>query len=143
MMTTARLVLVLAGMLAGLASLATQVACAEHWVDLPPQQNSRASLDVGSVHRMPSGPVSAWVRVEATNRAGTRSLQHMFGAFRGDKADFLYTIDCGSRQFSVTRAKLYQGAITVSEAQSGNDASWRRVDGVGLAGAVAHHLCTG
>ncbi|WP_296224355.1 hypothetical protein [Ralstonia sp. UBA689] len=140
-MTTARLVR--AAVLAGLASLTIQVACAEHWIALPPQPDSRAALDVGSVHRMPSGPVSAWVRVEATNRAGTRSLQRMFGAFRGDMADFLYTIDCGSRQFTISRAKLYQGAITVSETESGNDAGWRRVDGVGLAGAVARHLCTG
>lgn len=141
MMTTARLIV--ACVLAGVASMTIQVASAEHWVALSPQPDSRASLDVSSVRRMPSGPVSAWVRVEATNRAGARSLQRMFGAFRGDMADFLYTVDCGSRQFSISRAKLYQGAITVSEAQSGNDASWRRVDGVGLAGAVAHHLCTG
>ncbi|MGC7532158.1 hypothetical protein ACPWML_24365, partial [Pandoraea pneumonica] len=72
-----------------------------------------------------------------------RSLQRMFGAFRGDMADFLYTVDCRSRQFSVSRAKLYQGAMTVSEKQFANDANWQRVDGVGLAGAVAHELCPG
>ena len=78
----------------------------------------------------------AWVRVEASNRAGMRSLQRMFGAFRGDMADFLYTVDCRSRQFSVSRAKLYQGAMTVSEKQFANDANWQRIDGVGLAGVL-------
>ena len=72
-----------------------------------------------------------------------RSLQRMFGAFRGDMADFLYTVDCRSRQFSVSQAKLYQGALTVSERQIANDAGWQRVDGVGLAGEVAHQLCGG
>jgi hypothetical protein len=33
--------------------------------------------------------------------------------------------------------------MTVSEKQFANDANWQRVDGVGLAGAVAHELCPG
>ena len=137
---------VMAGMLAAAAVLSVssnQAMGAERWITLPDQPDSYASLDVGSVQRMPSGPVSAWVRVEASNRAGMRSLQRMFGAFRGDMADFLYTIDCGSRQFSDSQAKLYQGALTVSEKQHANDAGWQRVDGVGLAGEVARQLCSG
>ncbi|MET3445000.1 hypothetical protein C0Q88_14755 [Ralstonia pickettii] len=134
---------VMAGMLAALAALSMPVAGAERWIPLPDQPDSHASLDVGSIQRMPSGPVSAWVRVEASNRAGMRSLQRMFGAFRGDMADFLYTVDCRSRQFSVSQAKLYQGALTVSERQIANDAGWQRVDGVGLAGEVARQLCSG
>ncbi|MCX0078412.1 hypothetical protein NMW22_28205, partial [Escherichia coli] len=77
--------------LVALAALSMPVAGAERWIPLPNQPDSYASLDVGSIQRMPSGPVSAWVRVEASNRAGMRSLQRMFGAFRGDMADFLYT----------------------------------------------------
>ncbi|MCO5399609.1 hypothetical protein [Ralstonia soli] len=131
------------GTLAALAMLSAAATGAEHWIALPDQPDSYASLDVGSIQRMPSGPVSAWVRVEAANRAGMRALQRMFGAFRGDMADFQYTVDCRSQQFSVSRAKLYQGAMTVAEKQLGNDAGWQRVDGVGLAGAVAHQLCSG
>ncbi|KMW44332.1 hypothetical protein PQH03_20320 [Ralstonia insidiosa] len=143
-MTTAAIARgVLAGMLAGLAMTVFSAIGAERWITLPDQPDSYASLDAGSIQRMPSGPISAWVRVEASNRAGMRSLQRMFGAFRGDMADFLYTVDCRSRQFSVSRAKLYQGAMTVSEKQFANDANWQRVDGVGLAGAVAHELCPG
>lgn len=123
--------------------LATTATGAERWIALPDQPDSIASLDASSIQRMPSGPVSAWVRVEASNREGMRSLQRMFGAFRGDMADFLYTVDCRSRQFSVSRAKLYLGAMTVAEKQLANDAAWHRVDGVGLAGAVARQLCTG
>jgi len=128
-----------------LALLAVTGTCAERWIPLPAQADTYASLDTGSVQRMPSGPVSAWIRVEATNRAGMRSLQRMFGAFRGNKADFLYTVECRSRQFSVSRAKLYYGAITVSEEQISNDGGWHRVDGagVGLASAVALELCAG
>jgi hypothetical protein len=133
----------MAGTLAMLAVLSVSATGAERWIALPNQPDSYASLDVGSIQRMPSGPVSVWVRVEASNRAGMRSLQRMFGAFRGDMADFLYTIDCRSRQFSVSRAKLYQGAMTVSEKQLGNDAGWQRVEGVGLAGEVARQLCSG
>ena len=132
-----------AGTLAALTMLSTTATGAEHWIALPDQPDSYTSLDAGSIQRMPSGPVSAWVRVEASNRAGMRSLQRMFGEFRGDMADFLYTVDCRSRQFSVSRAKLYQGAMTVSEKQLGNDAGWQRVDGVGLAAAVARQLCSG
>lgn len=128
---------------AWLACVALSAAGAERWIALPDQPDSIASLDASSIQRMPSGPISAWVRVEASNRAGMRSLQRMFGAFRGDMADFLYTVDCRSRQFSVSRAKLYLGAMTVAEKQLGNDAAWQRVDGVGLAGAVAHQLCAG
>ncbi len=138
MTAVARLIVAIA-----LTSLAATATCAERWIALPAQPNSHASLDAGSVQRMPSGPVSAWVRVEASNRAGMRSLQRMFGAFRGDMADFLYTIDCRSRQFAVSRAKLYYGAMTVSETQFGNDSGWRPVEGVGLASAVARELCTG
>lgn len=72
---------VMAGMLAALAALSMPVAGAERWIPLPNQPDSYASLDVSSIQRMPSGPVSAWVRVEASNRAGMRSLQRMFGAF--------------------------------------------------------------
>ncbi len=122
---------------------ASAASGAERWIALPDQPDSYASLDAGSVQRMPSGPISAWVRVEASNRAGMRSLQRMFGAFRGDMADFLYTVDCRTRQFSVSRSKLYQGALTVAEKQFGNDAAWQPVEGVGLAGAVARQLCTG
>lgn len=128
---------------AWLACVVLSAAGAERWIALPDQPDSIASLDASSIQRMPSGPISAWVRVEASNRAGMRSLQRMFGAFRGDMADFLYTVDCRSRQFSVSRAKLYLGAMTVAEKQLGNDAAWQRVDGVGLAGAVAHQLCAG
>lgn len=138
MMAIARLMVA-----AALASVAISAIGAERWITLPAQPNSHASLDANSVQRMPSGPASAWVRVEASNRTGMRSLQRMFGAFRGDMADFLYTIDCRSRQFSVSRAKLYQGAMTVSETQFGNDAGWRPVEGVGLASAVARELCVG
>lgn len=133
----------MAGTLAALAMLSATATGAERWVALPDQPDSYASLDTSSIQRMPSGPVSAWVRVEASNRAGMRSLQRMFGAFRGDMADFLYTVDCRSRQFSVSHAKLYQGAMTVAEKQFGNDAGWQRVDGAGLASAVAHQLCSG
>jgi phosphoribosylcarboxyaminoimidazole (NCAIR) mutase len=135
---------VIAGMLAAAAILpvlSLQATGAERWITLPDQPDSYASLDVGSIQRMPSGPVSAWVRVEASNRAGMRSLQRMFGAFRGDMADFLYTVDCRTRQFSVSQAKLYQGALTVSEKQHANDAGWQRVDSVGLANEVARQLC--
>jgi len=134
---------VAAGVLAALTLMCTTATGAERWIVLPDQPDSYVSLDANSIQRMPSGPVSAWVRVEASNRAGMRSLQRMFGAFRGDMADFLYTVDCRSRQFSVSRAKLYQGAMTVADKQLGNDAGWQRVDGVGLAGAVARQLCTG
>jgi len=135
---------VIASLIAGvLASAAIPTSGAERWVALPDQPDSYASLNADSVQRMPSGPISAWVRVEASNRAGKRSLQRMFGAFRGDMADFLYTIDCRTRQFSVSRSTLYQGALTVVEKQFGNDAAWQPVEGVGLAGAVARQLCTG
>lgn len=129
-----------AGVLAPLALLSMPVTGAERWIALPDQPDSYASLDSGSIFRMPSGPVSAWVRVEASNRTGMRSLQRMFGAFRGDMADFLYTVDCRSRQFSVSQAKLYQGALTVTE-KLANDLGWQRVEGVGLAGEVARQLC--
>ncbi|CBM10590.1 hypothetical protein ACKZDW_24220 [Ralstonia syzygii subsp. celebesensis] len=114
----------------------------DRWIALPTQPDSRAWLDAGSVQRMPSGPVSAWVRVEASTPNSTRALRRMFDAVRGDAADFLYTIDCRTRQFSVSRAKLYQGALTLSEKRFGNDAGWQPVDGAGLAAAVAHHLCS-
>jgi hypothetical protein len=50
--------------------------------------------------------------------------------------DSIASLDAGSVQ-------LYQGALTVSETRFGNDAGWQRVDGVGLAAAVAHELCAG
>lgn len=123
--------------------IAPAASGADRWIALPSQPDSTASLDASSVQRMPSGPVSAWVRVQASNPKGARALRLMFGAFRGDTADFLYTIDCRSRQYTVSRAKLYQGALTVSEKRFGNDAGWQRVDGVGLAAAVARELCAG
>ena len=135
--------IIIAAACAATVGTAMAVPGAERWIALPSQPDSIASLDAGSVQRMPSGPVSAWVRVEARNPRGLRALRQMFGAVRGDMADFLYTIDCRSRQFTVSRAKLYQGALTVSETRFGNDAGWQRVDGVGLAAAVAHELCAG
>ncbi len=134
------------------AALATVLLIAAHgttaaaprtdrWIALPTQPDGRAWLDAASVQRMPSGPVSAWVRVETGTPNSTRALRRMFSAVRGDTADFLYTIDCRTRQFSVSRAKLYQGALTLSEKRFGNDAGWQPVDGTGLAAAAAHHLC--
>ncbi|ALF90645.1 MULTISPECIES: surface-adhesin E family protein [Ralstonia solanacearum species complex] len=115
----------------------------DRWIDLPMQPDGRAALDTASVQRMPSGPVSAWVRVETDTPNSTRALRRMFGAVRGNTADFLYTIDCRTRQFSVSRARLYQGALTLSEKRFGNDGGWQPVDGASLAAAVAHHLCAG
>ncbi|MFX5714265.1 hypothetical protein ABTE40_21205, partial [Acinetobacter baumannii] len=72
-MTTAAIARgVLAGMLAGLALTVFSAIGAERWITLPDQPDSYASLDAGSIQRMPSGPISAWVRVEASNRAGMR-----------------------------------------------------------------------
>ncbi|WP_275760986.1 surface-adhesin E family protein [Ralstonia pseudosolanacearum] len=115
----------------------------DRWIALPTQPDSRALLDAASVQRIPSGPVSAWVRVETHTPNSTRALRRMFDAVRGDTADFLYTIDCRTRQYTVSSAKLYQGALMLSEKRFGNEAGWQPVDGASLATAVAHHLCAG